>query len=401
MKRSFLLIAGFLILLVTEILRVYFIMPFPGSQKSDTIQIAYFLHNYIWWFRILGLILFVPPMIYIFRSSRWWKKIFLAFFVLLYATVFYAFNFKFLADKMFHQPKNKILATVAANKVDSTKLVIGVTINGEAKAYPVEIIGYHHQVQDTVGGEPVMVTYCSVCRTGRVFSPFVNGKFEQFRLVGMDHFNAMFEDATTKSWWRQATGVAVTGKLKGTALKEIPSEQMSLGAWIRKHPNTTILQPDPLFAKQYKNLEGFDEGTIASGLEKRDSASWQFKSWVVGVEIAGHAKAYDWNDLVKQRVINDTFQQMPILLVLEKDNASFHVWNREVNGQVLEFTYDAATGSLRDNAGSGWSMDGVCMECIQSATIGLKLTNVSTYQEFWHSWQSFHPGTLKYISGKK
>ncbi len=139
MKRSHLLIAGFIILLVTEILRVYFVMPFPGSQKSDTIQIAYFLHKYIWWFRILGLLLFVPPMIYIFRNSRWWKKIFLAFFVLLYATVFYAFNFKFLADKMFYQPKNKILATVAANKVDSTKLIIGVVVNGQSKAYPVEI----------------------------------------------------------------------------------------------------------------------------------------------------------------------------------------------------------------------------------------------------------------------
>ena len=230
MKRTLLLITGFLILFSTEILRVYFIMPFPGSQKSDTIQIAYFLNNYIWWFRLLGLILFVPPMLYIFNNSRWWKKISLAFFVLMYATVFYAFNFKFLADKMFYQPTNKILATVAANKVDSTKLIIGVIINGEAKAYPIEIIGYHHQVQDSIAGQPIMVTYCTVCRTGQVFSPFVNGKFEKFRLVGMDHFNAMFEDATTKSWWRQATGKAVAGKLKGTVLKEIASEQMSLGA---------------------------------------------------------------------------------------------------------------------------------------------------------------------------
>jgi len=149
MKRSLLLITGFIILLATEILRVYFIMPFPGSQKANTIQIAYFLNNYIWWFRVLGLILFVPSMIYIFRNSRWWRKILLAFFVLLYATVFYAFNIKFLADKMFYQPKNKILATVTANKVDSTKLVIGVDLNGQEKAYPVEIIGYHHKVLDT------------------------------------------------------------------------------------------------------------------------------------------------------------------------------------------------------------------------------------------------------------
>ena len=317
----------------------------------------------------------------------------LAFFVLLYATVFYAFNFEFLADKMFYQPTNKILATVAANKVDSTKLIIGVIINGEAKAYPIEIIGYHHQVQDSIAGQPVMVTYCTVCRTGRVFSPFVNGKFEKFRLVGMDNFNAMFEDATTKSWWRQATGKAVAGKLKGTALKEIASEQMSLGAWVRKYPNTTILQPDASFAKQYKGLEGFDNGTINSGLEKRDSASWKFKSWVVGVQIAGHAKAYDWNELVKQRVINDTFKNTALVLVLENDNRSFHVWNTKVNNQILEFNFDAATQTLKDTTtNSVWNMDG---ECVQGILKGNRLSAIQAYQEFWHSWQTFHPTTSR------
>ena len=394
MTRTQLLITGFLILFTAEILRVYFIMPFPGSQKSDTIQIAYFLNNYIWWFRILGLILIIPPMLYIFRNSRLWRKILLAFFVLLYATIFYLFNFKFLADKMFYQPKNKILATILNNKVDSTKLIIGVSFNGEAKAFPIEIIGYHHQVQDTVGGEPVMVTYCSVCRTGRVFSPFVNGKFEKFRLVGMDHFNAMFEDAATKSWWRQATGIAVAGPLKGTALKEIESEQMSLAAWIGKYPNTLILQPDTLFAKQYKDLEGFDEGTVESGLEKRDSASWKFKSWVLGVQKDGHAKAYDWNELVKQRVINDTFKNIALVLVLENDNRSFHVWNRKVDEVLPEFTLDAASQTLKDNVtGSVWNMNG---ECVEGVLKGSRLSPIQTYQEFWHSWESFHPTTTKY-----
>jgi hypothetical protein len=398
MKRSSLLIIGFMVLFIAELLRIYFIMPFPGSQKYNTVQIAYFLSKYIWWFRVLGLILFVPPMLYIFSNSRLRKKILLTFFVLLYGSVFYFFNFKFQADKMFYQPRNKILATVAANKVDSTKLVIGVALNGEAKAYPIEIIGYHHQVQDSIGGQPVMITYCTVCRTGRAFSPFVNGKPEKFRLVGMDHFNAMFEDATTKSWWRQATGKAVAGSLKGNALKEISSEQISLAAWIRKYPNTTILQPDADFANQYKDLEGFDNGTIKSGLEKRDTASWQFKSWVIGVEVNGQAKAYDWNELVKQRVINDTFQNLNLVLVLENDNRSFHVWNRQVNAQGLQFTYEKITESLRDNTNSVWNMEGLCIE---GNLKGNKLAAVPAYQEFWHSWQSFHLGTTKYLPEKK
>ncbi len=293
---------------------------------------------------------------------------------------------------MFIQPKNKMLAVVANNKIDTTKLIIGVTINGQSKAYPIEIIGYHHQVQDTIGGEPVIVTYCTVCRTGRVFSPFVNGKFEKFRLVGMDHFNAMFEDETTKSWWRQVSGVAIAGPLKGAALKEIASEQMRLGTWIKKYPTTTILQPDTVFAKHYEGLKGFDDGTIESSLEKRDRGSWQFKSWVVGIQKDGHAKAYDWNELLKRRVINDTFQNIAIVLVVENDNSSFHVWNRQVNDKTLYFDFDGAQVLKDSTTNSAWNMNG---ECVDGVLKGNKLTTVQSYQEFWHSWQNFHPGTTR------
>ena len=369
-------------------------MPFPGSQKANTIPIAYFINNYIWWLRLIGLIILIPLAWRVFRYGKWWKKIFLSVFVLLYATVFYFFNFKFLADKMFYQPQNKMLATVADNKIDSSKLVIGIVINGKAKAYPIEIIGYHHQVQDTLDGEPVMVTYCTVCRTGRIFSPFVNGKFQHFRLVGMDHFNAMFEDEDTKSWWRQATGIAVAGSLKGTALKELPSQQLRLGAWIKQYPNTLILQPDSLYAKRYKDLEGFDNGTIKSGLEKRDSASWKLKSWVVGVQLNDHAKAYDWNELVQKKIINDTIANKAIALVLENDNVSFHVWNRQVNDKLLQFSFDAAAQTMKDAAtNTVWDMNGECMEGILK---GNRLSVVPSSQEFWHSWQNFHPATTQY-----
>ena len=400
MKRTLLLIFTLLFLFAAEIGRVYFIMPFPGSQKANTITIAYFLNNNIWWLRLAGLVLLVPLGWYVLRNAKWWKKILLSFFVILYGVVFYFVNFKFLADKMFYQPKNKMLVTVIDSKVDSTRLVIGIQINGQAKAYPIEIIGYHHQVQDTVGGQPVMVTYCTVCRTGRVFSPIVNGKFQHFRLVGMDHFNAMFEDEDTQSWWRQATGIAIAGPLKGTALKEMPSEQLRLDAWIRKYPNTLILQPDPAFAKQYKGLEGFDAGTINSRLEKRDTASWKFKSWVVGVLVDGHAKAYDWNELVKQRTIYDTLSGKAMVLVLEKDNISFHVWDRQPDHKnLLLFTLDANTQMLKDsNTNTIWNMEG---ECVEGPLKGSRLSPVPAYQEFWHSWQSFHPGTSTYLPDKK
>ena len=398
MTKRLLLIAGLLLLFFGEILNVYFIMPFPGSQRSDTIDTAYFLHNNLWWIRCIGLALIAYPLYRIFTKGKVRSKMIAGIALLLYAVIFYLFNFRFLADKMFYQPKQKQMATVIKNAVDQDKLVLSIHINGEAKAYPIMVIGYHHQVKDTVGGEPVMVTYCTVCRTGRAFSPFIKGQYQQFRLVGMDHFNAMFEDENTKSWWRQATGEAIAGPQKGNVLNELPSEQMELQAWIRKYPDTKILQPDSSFTKKYEQLEDFDMGTIDSHLEKRDSASWQFKSWVVGVLINAKAKAYDWNDLLQYKLINDSLNAVPLVLVVEKDSASFHAWNRTVNGRVLDFMVNENDDIIKDiNTGSSWNMDGLCIE---GELKGQQLAVVPAYQEFWHSWQQFRPGTTKYLAGK-
>ena len=389
-----LLIIGIVLLFLTEIARVYFIMPFPGSQQDDTINLAYFIARNKWFLRIIGLVLIALPVYRIFTTGGIWIKVLLAIVFIFYGTIFYFFNFRFEADKMFYQPSNKNFATAENNTMDSNRLVIGVEINGEAKAFPIQIIGYHHQVTDTIGNTPVLITYCTVCRTGRVYSPFVQGHPERFRLVGMDHFNAMFEDQTTKSWWRQATGVSIAGPLKGSALKEIPSRQLTLAAWLREYPDTKILQPDSLYKRQYKDLADFDRGTIKGSLEKRDTASWKMKSWVVGVKSGGHEKAYDWNDLVSRAIIQDSIADDPIVILLEKDTASFHVFNRNVDGRNLWFTHDPGNQILSDtNTLSLWNMEG---RCISGVLKDKQLRAVPAYQEFWHSWKQFHPNTTQY-----
>lgn len=387
-------ILSVLFLVLLEAARVYFIMPFPGSQRKETIDIAYWLHNNISWLRLIGWLVAGLLLYLLVRTQKRGGRILAGAGILLYALVFYFFNFRMLADKMFLQPKEKIFADRNNNKIPGDKLVIGLEINGIAKAYPIQVIGYHHQVRDTIGNTPVMVTYCTVCRTGRVFSPVVNGQPEEFRLVGMDHFNAMFEDSRTGSWWRQATGEAITGPLKGSSLEEIPSQQTSLAAWIATNPSSQIMQFDPSFVEDYEDLAEFDDGTIKSSLEKRDSASWRFKSWVIGVHTKQESKAYDWNELVKRSIIQDSLTQLPLLILLEKDTVSFHVFNRMQGSQALHFTWNAATQELRDvQTGSLWNLKG---ECIEGPLSGMAVQRIQAYQEFWHSWQSFHPDTKQY-----
>lgn len=382
------LIAGLILLVSVEVLRVYFIMPFPGSQQQETVELAYFLHQNILVFRVAGLLAVMIAGLISFRSLTKSWRIGVAIGLVFWGLVFYMFNFRFSADKMFYQPSNIAFLHRHDNKVDPSKLVLGVVINHEAKAYPIEIIGYHHQVRDSIGGVPVMVTYCTVCRTGRVFSPVVDGKQETFRLVGMDHFNAMFEDASTQSWWRQVTGEAIVGTLKGKVLEELPAQQMALRAWLNVYPDSKILQPDSLYLDKYAKLEGFDTGTLDSHLEYRDTLSWKAKSWVVGVETGPFSKAYDWNELVQYRVINDTLRNLSLLLYLESDSTSLHVWNRD----SLDFFLDNEV--LRDRqTNSAWNTRG---ECFEGKLTGQKLARIQAYQEFWHSWRTFHSRTMKY-----
>jgi hypothetical protein len=369
---------GIICLLVFEILNVYFIMPMPGSQRMNSIDVAYFLYQWRWIFRCaFGLMIIVGLL-----KSNWKRKWLLIFPIGILAAVIYMANFVMAADHMFYQPKKLLLVNAAENKVDSGRLVIGIINNGEAKAYPIQFLGFHHQVQDTIGGKPVIVTYCTVCRTGRVFEPLVNGKQEQFRLVGMDHFNAMFEDKTTGSWWRQVTGEAIAGKLKGEHLPEIFSKQTSLAEWLRLNPTSLVMQADPAFIKSYDSTTKYETGKSKSKLTGTESLSWKDKSWVIGIKIGNERKAYDWNKLKKERLIRDKINNTSLLLVLATDNKSFFAF--ESPDANAKFSLANDTIIYNDHH---YRIDG------RGIDTSFSLKPIPAYQEFWHSWQTFNPGT--------
>ena len=379
MKKLFWL--GIIGLFLFEIANVYFIMPMPGSQQMKSIDLAYFLYKWRWLFRgVFGLMVIIGLF-----KSQWKRKGLLILPIVILAAVIYMANFKMAADAMFKQPKQLLLVSADKNKVDSNRLVIGIAINGEAKAYPIRFLGYHHHIQDTVGGKPIMVTYCTVCRTGRVFEPLVNGKREKFRLVGMDHFNAMLEDATTKSWWRQVTGEAIAGKLKGQHLPEVSSNQTSLAEWLQLYPHSLIMQADPSFINSYDSTFKFESGMSKSKLTGTDSLSWKDKSWVIGVKAGSERKAYDWNQLKTEKIIHDKMGDIPVLLIVSKDHKSFFAFERPDEYSNFSLVNDTLIYNDRHLRINGKGID-----------TSFSLTPLFASQEFWHSWRTFYPETKKY-----
>jgi hypothetical protein len=381
MKKTFYF--GVLLLILFEILNVYFIMPMPGSQEINSIEIAYFLYSWRWVFRIVFGFMVVLGFLKIWKTPG---KIVRILTLLPLLAVTYLFNFVMVADKMFLQAETLIFKSAAENDlVPLDQIIIGIEFNGEAKAYPLEFLAYHHQVRDIIGGKEVMVTYCSVCRTGRVYEPVVDGKSEKFRLVGMDHFNAMFEDETTGSWWRQVNGEAITGDAKGKILPEYYSVQMSLDQWLALYPQSLIMQPDPASTANYDPDLKFERGDDQSSLTGTNADSWQRKSWVIGIEIGDSSTAYDWNELKTKRIINDRIDQTNLAIVLVDDDKSFVAFERP-SAEILTMRGDTIfhCDKKYNLAGSN----------IENKNDYLK--RIPSYQEFWHSWLTFHPNTRKH-----
>ena len=377
-----LFVIGVIGLVLLELANVYFIMPMPGSQRMRSVDAAFAIHGWRWPLRAIFGAMLLSGLVATWRTPgrrRWLAPAGLV----LVAAVSYVMNFRMAADQMFRQPTVLDMRSSADNKVALDRLVVGVALNGEARAYPLQFIGYHHQVRDSVGGQPVLVSYCTVCRTGRVFSPIVDGRDETFRLVGMDHFNAMLEDRTTGSWWRQANGEAITGARKSVALPEISRLQVTLREWLALHPNSLVMQGDPAFTEEYAKDYAFERGTSRKRLTGTDTLSWRDKSWVVGVTLNQQSKAYDWNRLRRERIVNDEVGGTPVLIVLATDTASFYAYERPDMATRFSLRGDSLVA-----AGRAYALTG------RGASDSLKSLNAS--QEFWHSWREFQPRTARY-----
>jgi len=375
--------SGLLLLVIFEILVVWLIMPLPASQETSRVLMAWNLYHWRWYFRAALILLSLAGL----RHGLSRETVLpVGISAILCLVITLLINFKFTADHMFLQPGMIRFTDASERELNESAQVLAVQKNGEAKAYPLRYLLYHHQVRDSIGGQPVMVTYCSVCRAGRVYRPLVEGRPENFRLAGMDLFNAMFEDETTGSWWRQANGEAIAGPMKGSFLPEVESSQMTSRKFFSLYPEGRLMLPDPSYLEEYDSLGAYETGKGESELTRTDSVSWNDKSWVVGLIAGNTAMAYAWNDLAATRLIRSQVEGREIVLILAEDRFSFMAFELPTPVTSVSLTGDTLVIDGKEFDFSGRPMGNQLSP----------LTKVKAYQEFWHSWRSFHPATLRY-----
>lgn len=139
--------------------------------------------------------------------------------------------------------------------------IIGVVLNGEARAYPISILNWHEVVNDTLGGTPIAVTYNPLCDSAVVFDRRVGDETLTFGVSGLVYNSnlLMFDRRPAgaqphESLWSQLQFRAVAGPAAGasTPLTLIPARVMHWHDWLAEHPQTTVLSPDRTRSQIYR-----------------------------------------------------------------------------------------------------------------------------------------------------
>ena len=291
--------------------------------------------------------------------------------------------------------------------------VIGLELNGDARAYPLQILIWHEIVNDVVGDVPVVVTFCPLCNTALVFErPVIDDEKLTFGTSGnLRNSDLVMWDRQTESWWQQFTGEAIVGDLTGTKLKILPSTLLSWGDYKEIFPDGRVLSKETGFSRNYganpyAGYDSINEFPFLFDGEVDDSLRPMTR--ILGFVLEGESVAYPLDHLAAELVINDRIADEEIVVFWKPGTASAvdtpsisdgrdvgttGVFLRVYEDRVLSFTANE-DGTFSDaETGSIWNILGTA---IDGPLTGTELTAIPNYDTFWFAWAAFVPeGALR------
>ncbi|MFQ5406798.1 MAG: DUF3179 domain-containing protein [Anaerolineales bacterium] len=285
--------------------------------------------------------------------------------------------------------------------------------NGDARAYPLQVMIWHEIVNDEVGGLPVAVTYCPLCNSGVVFARTVDGAVLDFGVSGqLRNSDLIMFDRQTASWWQQFTGEAIVGDLTGARLELLPSALAAWSDFRDQYPVGRVLSLDTGYEDiPYGENPYFAYDSMTNpnpyGFVGEWDARLHPKARVAAVEIEGHALAYPLDVLAEVRVVNDELAGAPLVVFWKAGAASAlyagqvadgklvgssAVFERAFEGQVLTFRWESE--AFRDDqTGSVWNIFG---QATTGALAGAQLKRIASHEYLWFAWAAFQPDTEIY-----
>ena len=272
------------------------------------------------------------------------------------------------------------------------ELVIGVEINGKARAYPKRMLEYHEVVLDNLGGEPVVGTLCGFTGVTAFYESTINGVAYEFGTSGfLYRSNKLMYDKSTKSLWQTLSGLPVIGPMAGgaTKLKPLPVVVTTWKSWREMHPDTSLLSPETGFQIDYSQPTQFDEyaknDDLVYGVPKLDNRLPN-KAEVLAV------RAMDAN--AKQLVIaRSKLEANPVLHGTSGGNAYVVLTDPAGASRIYEspnVTFESFDGKTAVDSNQGsWKLT----EASLQGPDGVKLRRYPAHRAYWFGWSAAYPDT--------
>lgn len=312
----------------------------------------------------------------------------------------------------------KFVSARAAGFLEPQEPVLAAEIDGDARAYPLQVLTWHEIVNDELGGTPVSITYCPLCNTGVGFiRPVVNGELLDFGTSGkLYNSNLVMWDRQTESYWAQATGQAIMGPLLGMQLEFVPVQILSFGDWKAVFPSGKVLSNETGAGRPYGSnpYVGYDEAERPFLFDKDPDPRLPALARVLGVAVGKEKTAFPYDELRSRSSGGSAAVQAevggePVVVFWKagttsaldrstiadsRDVGAVGAFSPVVKGKELVF--EAGPGGIVDRkTGSRWSILG---KAESGPLAGTQLDRVLSIDSFWFDWAAFHPDTA--IFGK-
>ena len=393
-----------LLVITTLAIPMYVIRPFV-PQDAHALAFALTVRGAAPWLSAVCTVLALGTVIWGWKALRLGGKIVLPLLLIVTAAGAYLTHIN-IFEVMFKPYPSPAFGPPSEAKVDADDKVLAVTVNGESHAFPIRTMGYHHIVNDVVGGVPIAATYCTLCHTGLVWSrkmvipvPFATACdcTLTFRLAGINNGNAVLRDEQTNSIWQQSTGEAIFGPLKGKHLNLIHSDELTFALWRTEQPNGVVLKPEAPYEAEYdpKDWEAHVErthtvvDTSKSGIGPHELMLGVQTSW------NSRSKAYPVKSILDSGLIEDRVGDDPVLIVVGPDHTSIRAFHAQFPDETAPLTFVRTTrpdgDALTDTESSSiWNFHGCA---ISGKYVGRCLEPIPSHKDFWFDWLNHNPST--------
>lgn len=250
----------------------------------------------------------------------------------------------------------KMIPAEEADYLQPDDRIIGVSLNGQSRAYPISILNWHEIVNDEIAGQHIAITYCPLCGTAVAFDATIDGRVTDFGVSGLLYnSDVLLYDRDTESLWSQILGESISGERVGQKLTAIPISHTTWRDWLKRHPQTLLLSDDTGHNRDYRRdpYAGYAQSrSTYFAVNNEAPDTYHPKEIVVGLGVNGVFKAYPFIELDKQGKTR---------------------FSDSINGSSFKFTWDSENRSITIADAVG--------------------KPVAAIQGFWFAWFAFHPDT--------